>query len=431
MPCYYNDNDPACCRWLRELIKAKLVPDGEVDERSIADVRSEDLRGFTQCHFFCGIAGWPYALRLAGWSTSRPVWTGSAPCQPFSSAGKRKGTADKRHLWPEFYRLVAECGPKVVFGEQVASSEVVGSQREAAFIVAVQRGDYARANKIAKQLVKSSSFHYWHRWLDGVFLDLERAGYACGATVLPVAGIGAPHIRHRIWWVAESASTRRDDTGQHECGWSSLSARSEQHGTDGRLADANGSDEHRRAPSGEQPIRDEVQELGGVADAQSGRGQIEQRESARESDVERRRADGGLADAESSRRSAGGAGLEFNTTRESVTGCGAVAGGLGNAEGTGAVPAEQRGQLRGVEQAGFWSAFDLIPCRDGKARRVERGAFPLVDGSALAVGQGSDLGQQDVAATTEARVMRLRGYGNAIVPELAAEFVKAYLGTVQ
>lgn len=84
---YYNEVDPGAAEWLRELIRAGVIAPGIVDERSIVDVRSADLAGFTQCHFFAGIGVWSYALRLAGWPDDRPVWTGSCPCQPFSSAG--------------------------------------------------------------------------------------------------------------------------------------------------------------------------------------------------------------------------------------------------------------------------------------------------------------------------------------------------------
>ena len=53
---YYNENDPRAAAWLRELIKDGLIPKGEVDERSIADVEPGDLAGYTQCHFFAGNA---------------------------------------------------------------------------------------------------------------------------------------------------------------------------------------------------------------------------------------------------------------------------------------------------------------------------------------------------------------------------------------
>lgn len=162
---YYNENDPFAAAWLRELMRAGLIADGDVDDRSIEDVQPDDVRGYVQCHFFAGIGGWSYALRLAGWSDDRPVWTGSCPCQPFSAAGRRKGTADKRHLWPQFFRLIRECRPAIVFGEQVASKDGLA-------------------------------------WLDAVCTDMEGSGYAAGAADLCAAGVGAPHIRQRLYWCA-------------------------------------------------------------------------------------------------------------------------------------------------------------------------------------------------------------------------------------
>ena len=173
MRAYYNEIDKFAAAWLRELIADGLIADGEVDERSILDVRPDDLRGFTQCHFFAGIGGWSRALRLAGWPDDRPVWTGSCPCQPLSVAGQRKGHADSRHLWPAFHDLIAVCQPATVFGEQVAS-------------------------KLGRE------------WLAGVRADLESSGYACGGADLCAAGVGAPHIRQRLWWVADASGRRRE-----------------------------------------------------------------------------------------------------------------------------------------------------------------------------------------------------------------------------
>ena len=163
---YYNDNDPYAAQWLRNLVSAGHLPPGDVDNRSILEVSADDLRGYEQCHFFAGIGGWPLALEYAGWRG--PVWTGSCPCQPLSSAGKRKGDADERHLWPAFQQLIAECHPGVVFGEQVASKD-------------------------------------GREWLSAVRTDLESVGYACGAADLSAAGVGAPHIRQRLYWVANAA----------------------------------------------------------------------------------------------------------------------------------------------------------------------------------------------------------------------------------
>jgi len=167
----YNEIDAGCCAWLRELAKEGWIPDGQIDNRDIRDVRPEDCEATS--HFFAGIGGWPYALRLAGWPDDRPVWTGSCPCQPFSCAGKRKGSADKRHLWPEFYRLIRECHPPVVFGEQVASAD-------------------------------------GRSWLAGVRADLEALGYAVGAADLCAAGVGAPHIRQRLYWMAHAGPAFRE-----------------------------------------------------------------------------------------------------------------------------------------------------------------------------------------------------------------------------
>ena len=164
---YYNEIDPFAAHWLRNLIDAGHIPSGDVDTRSIVDVKAEDLKGYTQCHFFAGIGGWSYALQLASWPDTRPVWTGSCPCQPFSAAGKQLGTTDDRHLWPAWFNLIRECGPSVIFGEQV----------EAAIN---------------------------HGWLDLVQSDLEGEGYAFGAAGIPAAAVGSLHNRPRLWFVADS-----------------------------------------------------------------------------------------------------------------------------------------------------------------------------------------------------------------------------------
>lgn len=178
---YYNEIEKYAAQWLRNLIQAGLIPPGEVDERSIADVTGGDLAGYTQCHFFAGIGGWSLALKLAGWPADKPVWTGSCPCQPFSNAGAGEGTADPRHLWPEFHRLIAgqTQRPPAIFGEQVASPAGRG-------------------------------------WLTGVRSDLEALGYCFGAADLCAAGVGAPHIRQRLYWVGDTSSTRPSDLEQ--CG---------------------------------------------------------------------------------------------------------------------------------------------------------------------------------------------------------------------
>lgn len=167
MTAYYNEFDPYAAQWLRNLIAAGHIAPGIVDERSIEDVTPADLTGFTQCHFFAGVGVWSLALRRAGWPDNRPIWTGSCPCQPFSAAGAGAGFADPRHLWPSFAWLIRQRRPAVVFGEQVASKAV-------------------------------------EPWVDLVHADLEALGYAFGAVPFPSAGVGAPHIRDRLFWVADA-----------------------------------------------------------------------------------------------------------------------------------------------------------------------------------------------------------------------------------
>src|SRR5262249_9165135 len=125
MTAYYNENDPNNVRKLRAFIKAGLIAPGHVDDRSIADVRAEDLNGYDQCHFFAGIGGWSAAARLAGWPDDRRLWTGSCPCQPFSEAGLGKAFNDERDLWPTWRQLISQRRPPKVVGEQVATGDGV------------------------------------------------------------------------------------------------------------------------------------------------------------------------------------------------------------------------------------------------------------------------------------------------------------------
>ena len=213
MTAYYNENDPFAATWLRELIKSNLIAPGEVDERSIEDVKATDLKGFAQCHFFAGIGGWSYALRLAGWPDDRPVWTGSCPCPSFSAAGKGEGFEDPRHLWPRWFGLICESRPPTIFGEQADKAIGFG-------------------------------------WLDLVQTDLEAQGYAVGATVLGAHSVGAPHRRQRLYFVADSANgdgwrgERREETGTRPdgerrrgsaSGGATLSGSNAEHGDDGTI----------------------------------------------------------------------------------------------------------------------------------------------------------------------------------------------------
>lgn len=175
MTAFYNEPDPYAAAWLRNLIVAGHIAPGIVDERPIQEIEPRELMRYTQCHFFAGIGIWSLALRRAGWPDDQPIWTGSCPCQPFSAAGQRKGISDERHLWPTWFKLIDQCKPSIVVGEQVASKDGLG-------------------------------------WLDLVSADMEAAGYAFGASDLCAAGFGGAHIRQRLYFVglADDESERRN-----------------------------------------------------------------------------------------------------------------------------------------------------------------------------------------------------------------------------
>ena len=300
MIAYYNEWDKNTAAWLRELITMELISEGVVDERSITELKATDLVGYDHVSLFAVIGGWDYSLRLAGWSG--PVWTISCPCQPFSVAGKGKGSDDDRNLWHEAYRLIRECRAATIFGEQVTG--------------AIQYG-----------------------WLDRVLSDLEAEGYACGSAVLPAASVGKAHKRDRIFWVAQPIGIGRRGWSDGVSTWNISEGQAEGSGNMGiRIPDPS-NEGHQRCIRGRQ-----------------------------------------------------GEGRE-NIERHS--GC---SGAIGDVY------------------------LDFI---DGKKRRIESGIKPLVDGIPRGVVHSSDI--CDAKNTAEARVKRLKGYGNAIVPQVAAEFIKAFM----
>ncbi|ECF6953735.1 DNA cytosine methyltransferase [Salmonella enterica subsp. enterica] len=348
---YYNEIDPFAAQWLRNLIAGGHIAPGEVDERSIEDVTPDDLRGFTQCHFFAGIGVWSHSLRLARWPDDKPVWTGSCPCQPFSAAGKGDGFTDERHLWPHFFHLISERRPQHVFGEQVASGNA-------------------------------------NTWFDLVQADLEGVGYAFGLVPFTSAGIGAPHIRERAYWVAESIGEQCQKL---------LSGLVKGHSSEGGRATAK--------PSG-------FCGAGCMADASSGR-----YDGRTETSGQKARPGAGVAISDR----VGGMGYANNSRLERHIGNDSAAGWEG---ATGSV-AEAGLHSRPIEVNGFWRDADWLLCRDGKWRPVEPGTFPLVDGAAARLGR-VEPGVARVASSN--RVGRLKGYGNAINAQAADEFIRAYMG---
>ncbi len=313
MAAYYNEIDPFAAQWLRNLIAAGHIAPGEVDERDIRDVSPTDLVRFDQCHFFAGIGGWSRALRLAGIPDDAPVWTGSCPCQPFSAAGSGGGFADERHVWPAWFHLVDVCRPAKIYGEQVASPDAL-------------------------------------EWFDLVCADLENAGYAVGGADLCAAGLGAPHIRQRLWFVADA-----DGIGRAA-------------GREGRAAD--GYRNPTESSGGALVMADATRRgFGTNGSAPGNAGHIDERGAfgvmghALESGLERLARDGdGTPRREIAARS----------IAETSDACG--------------MGADARDERAGA-LAGFWRSADWLFCRDGKWRPVEPIVKPLVDGLPESLGR--------------------------------------------
>jgi DNA (cytosine-5)-methyltransferase 1 len=225
------------------------------------------------------------------------------------------------------FRLIRECQPVTVFGEQVASA--IG-----------------------------------HGWLDGISDDLEGETYAVGSIVLGAFSVGAPHKRARLYWVADSGCVRN-------------------HGSrDGGI---------------------EASE--GVWRGQSATGRNVDTVGQSDSNGRRQRV----------------ATSQVDGYRDSVESAGRVDA-VGDTSKSGL---EGRPSSRRANEWSAWSASVAINCLDGKSRRVGCGVQPLVNGIPRSLGRGKPELSRLAKRARANRVGRLKGYGNAIVPQVAAEFVMA------
>jgi DNA (cytosine-5)-methyltransferase 1 len=412
---YYNEFDKQKAAWLRELIAQGAVARGEVDERDIKDIRPSELKGYRQCHFFAGIGVWSYALRLAGWPDEREVWTGSCPCGPFSEAGKRAGFADERHLWPYWFHLIehGRSSGIPVFGEQVAS-----------------KGGLA--------------------WLDLVQSDLEGTQNAFWAMDLCAAGFGTPHIRQRLYWVASRARAMGDTTTQRLSLWPS----EEIPGSGSCSLSERSSDACSLgiAPSeGQQGREDFSRDCGKELQALERAGSITHPSDSVGSLVD---ADGRNTSTERQQR---GRQQRFLAPDCSVDPSDSV-GSLEHSEGIGRRrrPDNEDGRWGELSPSdsgpaepgpvnGFWAGATWIRCTDGKYRAVESIDARTIESwpVAMADGVAADLGLVRIEGSGaqgreawegfvwplihkgKARTSRLRGYGDAIVAQQAAEFIRA------
>lgn len=339
----FNDFEEFCCHWMHNLFCSDS-PGFFTDNTPIQEISPQELGHFKRVHLFAGIGGWEYALRLAGWPEDWPVWTGSCPCQPFSGAGKGKGIEDERHLWPEMFRLIKECKPPVIFGEQVASPAGI-------------------------------------EWMQSVQTDLEGEGYEVGQLDLCAAGFGAPHIRQRIFWVAYCLGE-----GLERLRW-----------------DGNRSDKSRRVQEDEAGSAAESCSNGWLDDTHGQHFPATRNEKGIEN----------TGRASTFERVADKSGIrcgESGSDKPNDGGNGAS----GNCSDRWTYPTQ-----------GFWSDPDWLFCRDGKWRPVEPGTFPLAHGVPRDLVKLCPwISRVDDRSARAFRNGSISGYGNAIVPQVAAWFIK-------
>ena len=199
------------------------------------------MKPLTHASLFSGIGGFDLAAEWAGWTnlfscekdafcqtvlkyhfpdatqysdirdTDFTIWrgridvlTGGFPCQPFSHAGKRRGTEDDRYLWPEMLRAISEIRPAWVIGENVGgivSMVQPGSEVEVDAQATLLGENYTETETVQEFVVET------------ICQDLERIGYSVQPVLIPACGVGAPHRRDRVWFIAfmENAGS----VGQH------------------------------------------------------------------------------------------------------------------------------------------------------------------------------------------------------------------------
>lgn len=471
MHAFYNEIEEFPANWMRNLIAAGLLPAGVVDTRSICDIPPEDLDGYGQVNFFAGIGGWPLALRLAGIPDDFPVWTGSCPCQSYSTAGKQNGKADARHLWPEMFRLIKPHRPPIVLGEQVSNAIRFG-------------------------------------WLDDLDDDFRSIGYEFSATVLPASCVGAPHIRHRIFWGACQGGHNHDLLSIRRGIESNIYARQAFRSHEGEIqvnAACDGvfaqgcheADTARNVVCGDFVESGEVVSSRRLSDSKNDGASEDVRARGWQSNAERGCSDaGGISDTTSSRHPGAGQGASdcqrassnaqrgfgepessradqrvLNSdhngreTRQLATetarhGDSVDAAGRGLRDtidtrlqgygrpGQEPVPQGRQGAQRYCSSSGPWSDYTLAQFRDGKTRRVGTGVQPLAHGvpkgmgRPLAILEGMGLSPAEIkrrlrrprsilAMASRNRIGRLKGCGSAIVPSLAAMFIEEFVLSIE
>lgn len=320
--------------------------------RKVLEYHFPNSQSFTDVKQFDGTA----------WRGHVEIISGGFPCQPYSSAGKRLGKDDERHLWPEMLRVIREAAPRFVVGENVRGLT---------------------------------------NWNGGVVFeevcaDLEAEGYEVWTGILPAAGVGAPHRRDRVWFIAHAYGRSDLRTPGRDAGTSASEGIPERH---------------------EVRIPDQPGNVWDAADTDGGRS-IPRRKDVQpeQSDGQRSVGDGGqqhVADTDSI-----GFEKRIAATESGKTQFGAWHGGANaaNTERDGLEHGTQSGSITGGEGATWeriaghaapacWTGFPTQPPVCGGDDGISR--------------------ELDGITFSKWRNESIKAYGNAIVPQVAYQIFNA------
>lgn len=136
---------------------------------------------------------------FTSWKGKIDVLTGGFPCQPFSVAGQRKGADDDRYLWPEMLRVIRETRPRWVIGENVAG--ITNMVQPGSETDVETKSDQDEENY--KETILEQEYI-----INTICDDIEREVYSVQPIIIPACGVGAPHRRDRVWFIAHSNGSR-------------------------------------------------------------------------------------------------------------------------------------------------------------------------------------------------------------------------------
>jgi len=305
-----------------------------------------------------------YVSRNLDWSNT--ILSAGYPCQPFSVAGRQRGTEDPRHIWPWLLKLVALKRPKFCVFENVNGHIALG--------------------------------------LDKVLNDLEGEDYAVTTLIIPASSVGAPHKRERLWIVAHANSNSQSDVTKHE--QERLVGNSQHDGSSTSTIKGSNQENARRSTQG--AIKAEQSERA------SGRGHYED-----VADTASKGLEGSIR--QISKRSRNGSSNESNDVADT------------SSEGLeGRQQLQQHTKETGRRQEGAHGSVAQC-CDDGAGQTADSTAQPRMGDLANGLSKGLDrFGKHDgfeiepsdiprVASGIKDRANRLKGLGNAIVPQIAMQ----------